>query len=169
MDFLVFEDDVEYVEGEGTKRLMAELGGLSPKTCFGYQSDKEFDLRMKKKLRTDGIKHVESDCRHNTLDSIMLECSRCEKSQHGHCYGVHAVPVFDLEHVCGPCSSEYKCNSTSAELQAFHSKKRTEEEKRAMCFRLMTRRTIFSFLFKEHKGFTFGLKPRTKFLKVWQV
>ena len=74
--------------------------------------------------------------------------------------------MLDLEHNCGRCSREWDCNSTSGEIQLFHSKKRTEEEKRAMCFRLMARRTIFSFLFKEHKGFTFGEKPGTKYLKV---
>ena len=139
---------------------------MSPRSFLDDFSDEESESRVRKKLRTDGIKHIECDCKHYTLDSIMLECSKCGKSQHGHCYGIHTVPVFDLEHVCGRCSREWNCNSTSGELQYFHSKKRTEEEIRAMCFRLMARRTIFSFLFKEHKGFTFGEKPGTKYLKV---
>ena len=87
---------------------MAELGSLLPKTRFVYQSDEEFDSRQKKKLRTDGNKHIECDCRHYTLNIIMQECSRCEKSEHGHCYGIHAVMVFDSEHIFGPCSKEFK-------------------------------------------------------------
>ena len=71
---------MEYVKRDETEDLLTVLGGMSPQTFLDDYSDEESELRVRKKLRTDGIKHVECDCRHYTQDSIMLECSKCGKS-----------------------------------------------------------------------------------------
>ena len=72
-------------------------------------------------------------------DRNMVKCVRCNKWQHGVCYGI--FEPTQIEHVCGPCSVRHNIPCTSEEIRAFCMlRNKTEQQRRDFVLMLMARR-----------------------------
>ena len=96
-------------------------------------------------------------------DRNMVKCVRCNKWQHGVCYGI--FEPTQIEHVCGPCSVRHNIPCTSEEIRAFCMlRNKTEQQRRDFVLMLMARRTLDVFLNNEHFGYNFAICPNEEFL-----